>query len=148
MLLEGWKETSIVRDCAEDILEELSVKNPFAGRMLPADFIGDRLPPEIKSAWVFVIRPKSIAHSHRHPNSVQHMAVIRGSGKATIGRETFQLRPFDPAFPVDTIYVIEKNIPHEIEAGNEPLVLLSFHTVEPEKLIEIEDESGSERTYT
>lgn len=147
-LIEGWKETSFVRKTAKEIGAELSVEVPFAGMALPSEFIHNRLPPEIKSAWVFVIRPRGVAPSHTHPNSVQHMAVIGGTGDATVAGESFRLRPFDPAFPVETIYVIDQNVPHSVEAGNEPLVLLSFHTVLPHELIEIEAETGVERKYT
>jgi len=147
-LIEGWKETSFVRKTAKDISAELSVKVPFAGTALPQDFVHDRLPPEIKSAWVFVIRPRGVAPSHLHPNSVQHMAVIGGTGNATVAGKTFQLRPFDPAFPFETIYVIDQNVSHSVEAGNESLVLLSFHNVLPDELIEIEAETGEERKYT
>jgi gentisate 1,2-dioxygenase len=51
------------------------------------------------------------------------------------------------AFPVKSIYVIPENTPHSFQSGHEPLVLMSFHTVPVNDLVEIEIEGGRRRRY-
>ncbi len=147
-LVGGWGKTSQVRTITEDLIAQLDKsKQPFAGASLPDDFVSGRLPPGIKSAWVFVLKPKAKPPAHRHPNSIQHMAVLSGGGRFTIGRRSDVLQPFDPAFPERSIYVIPENVPHTFEPANEYLVVMSFHTVSAADLVEVEVESGSRRTY-
>src|SRR5437868_1105993 len=42
--------------------------------------IGDRLPPGIRSAWVFILRAGVNTGPERHPNSHQRMMSFIGSG--------------------------------------------------------------------
>lgn len=147
-LVEGWRQTSAVRALADDLADKvLRGKAPFEGAPLPDSLVKDRLPPGIVSAWVFVIKPKTRAPLHKHPNSIQHTSCIAGTGATTIGRRTDVIQPFDPAYPLKSVYVIPEGVPHAFEAFNDPLVLLSFHTVLPETLLEVEVESGQQRRY-
>jgi quercetin dioxygenase-like cupin family protein len=146
-LVDGWRKVSQVRDVVQELTESvLKGKEPFLGKPLPRELVHGRFPPGIESAWVFVLKPKTRTPAHRHPNSVQHMAVIDGGGLYFIGGRSDYLQPFDPAFPIKSIYVIPQNTPHAFEPGHEPLVVMSFHTVSAESLIEEEVESERVRT--
>jgi hypothetical protein len=47
---------------------------------VPLDTFGDRLPPSIKSGWVFVLRAGTDTGFERHPNSHQRMVTLAGTG--------------------------------------------------------------------
>ena len=147
-LVDGWKETSQVRALAARLESEvLKGKDPFVGSPLPEALVSGRLPPGIASAWVFVERPQCASPPHSHPNSVQHCTVVSGTGMVRIGRRTSVIQPFDPAYPDRSIYVIPENTPHAFESFNEPLVILSFHTVPAADLVEEDLDTGSRRKY-
>jgi mannose-6-phosphate isomerase-like protein (cupin superfamily) len=147
-LVNGWKETSQVKALIEQVDDRAMMgKVPFAGSPLPESLTAGRLPPGIRSAWVFVQRPKASPPPHKHPNSVQHMAVIAGTGMCRIGRRASVIQPFDPAYPDQSIYVIPENTPHSLESFNEPLVILSFHTALAEDLEEVDADTGDRRKY-
>ena len=97
-LVDGWRKVSQVRDIVRELTESvLAGKEPFLGKPLPQELVHGRFPPGIESAWVFVLKPKTRTPAHRHPNSVQHMAVIDGGGMYFIGGRSDYLQPFDPA---------------------------------------------------
>lgn len=147
-LVDGWRRVSQVRVLVAELTKQLSTgKEPFLRKALPEELVHGRLPPGIESASVFVIRPETRTPPRKHPNSVQHMAVIDGGGTYFIGDKTDFLQPFDPAFPEKSIYVIGEGVPYSFEPGHEPLVLLSFHTVTADKLIEVEVEGERKGTY-
>ena len=75
------------------------------------------------------------------------MAIVAGTGMTHIGLKSAVIQPFDPAYPVRSIYVIPEGVAHSLESFNEPLVILSFHTVPAEDLEEVEMESGRRRKY-
>lgn len=147
-LVGGWSRTTQVRSLIEQLTEKVAhSKEPHLGAPLPDDVVAHRLPPGIGSAWIFVIKPKATTPAHKHPNSIQHSAFLSGQGVAIIGRQKGIIQPFDPAYPERSLYVIPENVPHSFEAYNEPLVILSFHTVAPEDLIETEVGTGKRRRY-
>jgi hypothetical protein len=47
---------------------------------IPLIVFGSALPPEIRSAWVFVLRAGADTGAERHPNSHQRMMSFEGSG--------------------------------------------------------------------
>jgi len=51
----------------------------------PLDVLATRLPPEIRSAWVFVLRAGAETGAERHPNSHQRMMSFEGSGDLQTG---------------------------------------------------------------
>ena len=115
-------------------------------RNAPA-LVRGRLPAGVASAWVFVLRAKSRNPAHLHPNSTQYTAAIRGGGSGFFGEREVALRTFDPADPAATIHVLPPGMPHAFAPGSENLVVISFHTVAPEDLVEIEVETDRRRTY-
>lgn len=152
-LVEGWRQTTAVRALAERLEDELAGgREAFREAPLPEALVRDRLPPGIACASLLVLKPKGKTEPHKHPNSVQHFAVLSGTGTVMVGRRTDVAQPFDPALPQRSIYVIRENIPHAFEAYNEPMVVLSFQTVKAEDLRELrvatarrEEEGGPRR---
>ncbi len=147
-LIVDWRGTAIVEKLTNELARELFAGNaPFVGKALPDSLVGARLPPEIASAWIFVLRPRTKNPPHYHPNSTQHTAVVSGGGTWFLDGESRALAAFDRTRLDETLLVIAPNRAHAFEPGDEPLVVLSFHTVPPDQLIEIEVESGHQRKY-
>ncbi len=126
--------------------ELLHSSEQFVWKTLSEHFNEHDLKTEFKSAWLFVLRKNTPSHAHYHPNSTQYTAVIDGLGDCEIGGIKVSLQYFDPSKP-DTLYVINRGVPHEFFPGDRDLVVLSLHTVSAEELIEITCSSGKERTY-
>lgn len=147
-LIEAWRETPALLRAITELERQLaSCDEPFVGLPLEEGLVRGRLPPGIESAWVFVLRAKSRNPAHLHPNSTQYTAAIRGGGRGFFGEREVALRSFDAADPAGTIQVIPPGMPHAFAPGSEDLVVVSFHTVAPEDLVEIELDSARTRTY-
>jgi len=136
-----------------EAMENLSMnvkksKEPFIWKVINKDTFSNFLPPEIKSIWLFVLKKNAPSIAHYHPNSIQHTVMIKGKGKVKIGEGLRNLKTFDPLdLPNEDIwYVIDKNTPHEF-FPEEEMVVFSFHTCVPDKLIEIKCDSGKRRVY-
>lgn len=127
-------------------MEIADASDPFVWTTLDITAHREKLPPEILSAWIFVLKRNTRSVAHYHPDSVQHMAVIEASGEAEIGGKRAALRPFDPRDPTSW-YVIEKNVLHEVFPADTNAVVLSFHTTAEDELVEIEAHSTKRRVY-
>lgn len=148
LLIEEWRRAPAVLELARVLAEELDAgTEPFVGRPLPEDLVRGRLAAPLASAWVFVLRPGTRNPAHLHPGSTQITAVIQGEGSCTVGDRSRTLAPFDPSAPARTLVVAPPGVPHAFEPGPEPLVVLSFHTVTPEALVEVEVGSQAVRRY-
>jgi hypothetical protein len=148
LLIEEWRLAPIVHEMARELLDELvRGTEPFVGRPLPDDLVKGRLPEPVVSAWVFALRPGTRNPAHFHPNSTQITAAIRGGGRFYVGERARELELFDPSRVERTLQVFPAGTPHAFEPGDEPLLVLSFHTVAPEELVEIEVASGAARHY-
>ena len=105
------------------------------------DVLAMTLPPEIRSAWVFVLRAGADTGAERHPNSHQRMMSFEGSGDLqTIEHGKWQSNVLvsDPKAPLERRWIsIPTNIWHRpvIDASADWAVV-SFHTVLAEELIE------------
>src|SRR5436189_3782134 len=51
---------------------------------IPLETFGQKLPPEIRSGWVFVLRAGADTGAERHPNSHQRMMTFDGTGDMKI----------------------------------------------------------------
>ena len=100
-----------------------------------------RLPDEIRSSWVFILRAGITTGAERHPNSHQRMVSYRGGGEfpSQVDGE-WESRPLtsDRTRPIEDRWV---SIPpytwHQgIVDPAENWVVVSFHTVLAEDLIE------------
>jgi hypothetical protein len=106
------------------------------------------LPPEIRSAWVFVLRAGADTGTERHPNSHQRMMSFEGSGDFQTGEPgkwQSNVLVSDPDAPLERRWIsIPTNVWHRPvinTAANWAVV--SFHTVPAEELVEERpDESG------
>jgi len=106
------------------------------------------LPPAIRSGWIFVLRADVGSGAHFHPNSIQHMAMVRGRGHSVVGGQRRPMLGFDaPAPAAARWHVIPQGVPHEFFPAGEPMVVVSFHTCSPEELEEVACGSGASRHY-
>jgi hypothetical protein len=112
----------------------------MAWEIVPLSAFEDGLPASIRSCWIFVIRALAATGAERHPNSHQRSLSLTGSG-------TFELRDGSNwrSHPLtsterDSLERRWVSIPpstwHRLFVGPEPWGMLSFHTVDPEELIE------------
>src|SRR5437588_11348641 len=54
---------------------------------IPLDVFGQKLPQEIRSGWIFVLRAGADTGAERHPNSHQGMMTLHGSGDMRVRAE-------------------------------------------------------------
>lgn len=99
------------------------------------------LPREIRSAWVFVLRAAVNTGPERHPNSHQRMMSFEGSGDLQTGepgRWRSNVLVSNAEAPLDRRWIsIPPNVWHRPVVGkDEDWVVVSFHTVAAEELIE------------
>src|SRR5947207_4411406 len=77
-----------IRPIVERVRAELRRKKEalMTWESIPLTIFGRALPPEIRSAWVFVLRAGADTGAERHPNSHQRMMSFEGSGDLQTGQ--------------------------------------------------------------
>jgi hypothetical protein len=119
---------------------------------IPLEIFGEGLPPEIRSGWIFVLRAGADTGAERHPNSHQRMMTLHGSGdmkvRADAASSTWESNVLvsEPSAPLERRWIsIPPNVWHRpVVARDADWVVISFHTVPAEELIEEKlDESGA-----
>jgi hypothetical protein len=119
---------------------------------IAVEIFGQTLPPEIRSGWIFVLRAGADTGAERHPNSHQRMLTLRGTGdmrvRAAAALSTWQSNVLVsyPSAPLERRWIsIPPNVWHRPVVGRDgDWVVISFHTVPAEELIEEKlDESGA-----
>ena len=132
---------------------------------IPLGIFRQKLPPEIRSGWIFVLRAGVDTGAERHPNSHQRMMTLDGTGDMRVqafhgesptgvraGLATSSSRwqsnvlMSGPSAPLERRWIsIPPNVWHRPVVGREvDWVVVSFHTVPAEDLIEEKlDESGA-----
>ena len=108
---------------------------------VPLHIFATTIPPEIRSAWVFVLRAGADTGAERHPNSHQRMMSFEGSGDLQTGEpENWQSNVLvsDPDAPLEQRWIsIPTNVWHRPVINAETdWAVVSFHTVPAEELIE------------
>jgi hypothetical protein len=120
---------------------------------IPLEIFGEGLPPEIRSGWIFVLRAGADTGAERHPNSHQRMMTLHGSGDMKTESKKGELRikkdekvidwqstvlVSDPSAPLERRWIsIPPNVWHRPIVGRDvDWVVISFHTVPAEELIE------------
>jgi hypothetical protein len=132
-----------IRSVAVGVREQLARrKNVLMGwEPFSLEILGTTLPPQIQSAWVFVLRAGADTGAERHPNSHQRMMSFEGSGDfQTSEHGTWQSN----VLVSDTDASLERRwISTPANVWHRPVVnaeadwaVVSFHTVAPEELIE------------
>jgi hypothetical protein len=140
----------VVREITEALALELEQTTlPFVGRSLPAESLPEALPGEIRSSWIFRLRGGVWSGCHYHPNSVQHMVAVDGTGLARVGGVERAIVPIDaPGVEAEQRwFVILAGVGHEFGPDGESLTVVSFHTCDAHELEEIDCASGSSRIY-
>ena len=115
----------------------------------PLDVLATTLPPEIRSAWVFVLRAGANTGAERHPNSHQRMMSFEGSGDLQTGEPgkwRSNVLISDPVAPLERRWIsIPTNVWHRpVINAKTDWAVVSFHTVLAEELIEERPDDSSE----
>jgi len=126
---------------------------------IPLDIFRQKLPREIRSGWIFVLRAGADTGAERHPNSHQRMMTLHGSGdmrvRALHGESLTEpassmwesnVLVSEPGAPLERRWIsIPPNVWHRPVVGPDvDWVVVSFHTVPAKELIEEKlDESGA-----
>jgi len=124
--------------------DELMSWEPF-----PLEILSTTLPPEIRSAWVFVLRAGADTGAERHPNSHQRMMSFEGSGDlqtGKLGNWQSNVLVSDPDAPLERRWIsIPPNVWHRpVIDAEADWAVISFHTVSAEELIEERPDDSSE----
>jgi hypothetical protein len=113
---------------------------------VPLDQYGATLPREIRSSWVFVLRRGVTTGAERHPNSRQRMASWSGSGNFQVhdGRRWVSHRLVSEAdAPLEARWLsIPEETWHQGVVGDQDWLVVSFHTVAAEDLVEERPDSA------
>jgi hypothetical protein len=124
-------------------LEPLLLADPgaqMAWETVPLSLYGPGLPEAIRSSWVFILRGGVTTGAERHPNSHQRTLSYRGSGDLQTkvkGRWRSHALVSDPRAPITKRWVsIPVNTWHQVVVRGGHWVVVSFHTVPAEQLIE------------
>ena len=132
-----------IRPIVERVRTELARKAEalMTWKPIPLSTFRSVLPPEIRSAWVFILRAGADTGAERHPNSHQRMMSFEGSGDLQTGEPgkwKSNVLVSDPDAPLEQRWIsIPTNVWHRPVINVETdWVVISFHTVPAEELIE------------
>ncbi len=140
-----------IRPVVERVRAELARKKEarMTWKPIPMGVFGRALPAGVQSAWVFVLRAGADTGAERHPNSHQRMMSFEGSGDMQTGQPgQWQSNALlsDPEAPLEHRWIsIPPNVWHRpVVAADADWVVVSFHTVVADELIEERPDSASE----
>src|SRR5436305_7378402 len=132
-----------IRPVVERVRAELARKAEalMTWEPIPLSVFGCVLPPEIRSAWVFILRAGADTGAERHPNSHQRMMSFEGSGDLQTGdpgQWQSNILISDPAAPLEQRWIsIPPNLWHRpVIDRDADWAVVSFHSVLAEELIE------------
>jgi hypothetical protein len=114
----------------------------MAWEPIPLDVYGTPLLGGIRSSWVFILRADGATGDERHPNSRQRMMSYRGAGdlQTRLGeRERWESHCLDSdlQLPRQQRWIsVPENVWHQAVTPAANWVVVSFHTVPDEELIE------------
>jgi hypothetical protein len=127
-----------VREAQEELAQNPEAVS--ASVAVPVDVYGVRLPKSIQSSRVFVLRARAKSKKERHPNSHQRVFSYRGSGEirtleAKAWRSYFITD--DPGTEIDKRWAsVAEHIWHQPVAGDSNWIVIAFHTVPQDELID------------
>src|SRR5262245_1401743 len=143
-----------IRSVVARVREELARRKNslMSWEPFPLEILAAPPPPEIRSAWVFVLRAGADTGAERHPNSHQRMMSFEGSGDLQTGeprnwQSNVLVSDFDA--PIEQRWIsIPRNVWHRpVISAESDWAVVSFHTVPAEELIEERpDDSRDEGT--
>jgi hypothetical protein len=113
----------------------------MAWEPIPLSIYGSALPTPVRSSWVFILRAGATTGAERHPNSHQRMMSFQGTGDMQTGGEgrwQSNLVVSDPSADLQRRWIsIPQNVWHQVVVPEgADWVVVSFHTVPAEELIE------------
>ena len=114
----------------------------MAWESIPLELYGDALPDVIRSSWVFILRAGRATGAERHPNSVQRMVSYRGAGDLQTSDDMHMWTSYAMVSDRDVSFEqrwlsIPINTWHQaVVTANEDWVVVSFHSVAADELIE------------
>jgi len=127
-----------------------SPDDDLAWEPIPLDSYTTPIPEPIRSSWVFVLRANTASGAERHPNSHQRMMSYRGSGDLqTRPEREWCSHPLtsDRSAPIAERWVsIPPYVWHQGVVPGENWVVVSFHTVTAQELIEERPAADGEET--
>jgi hypothetical protein len=120
---------------------------------IPLAIYAGALPSGIRSSWVFMLRRGATTGAEPHPNSHQRVMSFEaagdlqvGAGLADAGEEKWQsnLLVSDSDAPLERRWIsIPRNVWHQVVVPEGPdWVVVSFHTIPAEELIEERPDSS------
>lgn len=135
-----------IRESIDDVVERTARKlkaddsQAMAWNTVPLSIYGTGLPCEIQSSWVFVLRAGAITGAERHPNSCQRMMSYRGAGDLQTGGDgqwTSHRLVSDEHTKLEGRWIaVPENTWHQAVVLDDDWVVVSFHTVPAEDVIE------------
>lgn len=159
--LEGRLSLSTSRAFIDPIVERVALKlagDPsalMAWEPIPLPAYSGDLPDMIRSSWVFILRAGATTGAERHPNSHQRVMSYRGHGEFQVwANDEWCSLPLvsNPEGPIETRWAsIPVGVWHQVVVPADDWVVVSFHTVPEDELIEERpdpDEAGSTRRMT
>ncbi len=142
LILKNGSVRSGLKPFAQKVRAKL-VRDPgavLAWEPVPLELYGEKLPEGIRSSWVFVVRAGAATGPERHPNSHQRMMSLEGSGDLSMFDNDGWQSNFlvdDSNGPIERRWVsIPANTWHQAVVGEKDWLVISFHTVPAEELIE------------
>ncbi|MEW5761169.1 MAG: hypothetical protein AB1779_10445, partial [Candidatus Thermoplasmatota archaeon] len=78
-------EDPSIKETIENLKLQIQKSNePFIGSAIKIEPFSEKLPQNIKSAWIFVNKKDVPSIAHYHPNSTQHTVILEGEGEVKI----------------------------------------------------------------
>jgi len=150
VVVESLLNRNTFLDTIGQLSEEIShSQEAFVWSVIDLSSIATELPENIRSSWIFVLKKDISSGCHYHPNSIQHMVMIKGQGVSKVAGEYSTMVQFGSSNDsiADKWMVIDKGVPHEFFPEKENMVVVSFHTCEANELEEVDCETGQKRVY-
>jgi len=124
----------------------------LAWEPIPMDVYDKGLPSPIRSSWVFVLRAGAKTGAERHPNSHQRMMSYRGSGDFQVqidGKWCSNILTSNPTAPIERRWIsIPPDTWHQAVVAERNWVVVSFHTVSEDELIEERPDSDNHKSIS
>jgi hypothetical protein len=143
MALQSEAVREYIRSVVVRVREQLARRQDalMAWEPFPLEVLATTLPPEIQSAWVFVLRAGTDTGAERHPNSHQRMMALEGSGNLQTsehGNWQSNVLVSDADASLEQRWIsIPTNVWHRPVINSESdWAVVSFHTVPAQELIE------------
>lgn len=141
-VLRSQSVRELIHPVAERVSRELQTNKSavMAWKPIPLTAFNTRLPATIRSSWIFILRANSVTGAERHPNSHQRMMSFQGHGdlQMMIG-DSWQSHRLtsDMSDPIESRWVsVPPNVWHQAVVQEGDWVVVSFHTVPAEELVE------------